>query len=117
MRRFLVQVVLLTIAMTITIVLLSLATVGGVPLLVITSSPDAALELDVFLGDTRLDLVVGFVFAVMATILPVFLAVVFGRWYLRHPLAALVIVNAVLFAAVARVSGWLGSPFTVPEPT
>src|SRR3954466_9411640 len=84
LRRFLVEVLLLTVAMSATIALLSLVKIGGVPLLVIVPDPDGAFTLDVFVGPARLDLVVGFVFAVTSACLPVLLAVLFGRWYLRH---------------------------------
>ena len=62
------------------------------------------------------DLLVGFIIAVLSAVLPLVLAVLFGRWYLRHPVTAAVGANAVLFLAVAAVSSWIASPFLVPEP-
>lgn len=114
MRRFIVEVVVLTIAMAATIGLLSLVEVGGVPLLLIEQG--AENQLDIFIGPLRLDLLVGLILAIGSSVVPLLLAVLFGRWYLRHPIGALVGANAVLFVAVATVSGWIASPFLVPEP-
>ena len=115
MRRFIVEVVILTIAMAATIGLLSLVEVGGVPLLLIEQGREN--RLDILVGPLRLDLLVGLILAIGSSVVPLLLAVLFGRWYLRHPIGALVGADAVLFVAVATVSGWIASPFLVPEPT
>ena len=88
----------------------------GVPLLRIPEPNETNVELDVTIGPVRLNLVVGFVFLVGGAVLPVILAAVFGRWYLRAPGAAFLIVSAVVFWLVSLVCSLLGFTFEVPDP-
>src|SRR5688572_27514466 len=107
MRRFLVQVIFYSFAVFITLTILSIITVPtaehpeGVPLLQIPVPDESNVELDVEIGPVRLNLVVGFVFLVGGAVLPVLLAAVFGRWYLRAPGLAFFIVSAVVFWLVS----------------
>ena len=122
MRRFLVQVIFYSFAVFITLTILSIITVPtadhpeGVPLLRIPEPNETNVELDVTIGPVRLNLVVGFVFLVGGAVLPVILAAVFGRWYLRAPGAAFLIVSAVVFWLVSLVCSLLGFTFEVPDP-
>jgi ubiquinone biosynthesis protein len=122
MRRLLVRVVFYAIAVAATLALLSIITVPtadhpeGVPLLRIPDPDESNVELDVDLGPVRLNLVVGFVFLVGGAVLPVVLAAIFGRWYLKAPAVAFLVVSALVFWLVAQVCSLLGFTFQVPDP-
>ncbi len=122
MRRLLVQVLFYSMAVAATVALLSLVSVPtpdhpeGVPLLHIPAPDESNVELDVSLGPVQLNLVVGFVFLLGGAVLPVILAAIFGRWYLRSPALAFLLVSAVVFWVVAQVCALLGYPFEVPDP-
>jgi hypothetical protein len=87
----------------------------GVPLLSIPFG-QSDVELDLSVGPVELNLVVGFVFLIGGAVLPVVLAAFFGRWYLRSPALAFLLVSAVVFWVVAQVCSWLGFAFQVPDP-
>ena len=74
------------------------------------------VTLDISFGPVQLNLVVGFVFLVGGAVFPFALAALFGRWYLRSPVAAFILVSAVTFWLVAQVCGFLGQTFQVPDP-
>ena len=64
----------------------------------------------------RIDAGVAFLFALITAVMPPILAAIFGRQYIRHPITAYVLANGFLFWLVALLSGWLETPFLVPEP-
>jgi ubiquinone biosynthesis protein len=122
MRRLLVLVLFYSIAVAATVGLLSLISVptpgnpDGVPLLRIPPAEEADFFLDITLGPVQLNLVVGLVFLVGGAVIPILLAAVFGRWYLRAPALAFLLVSALVFWVVAEVCAVLGYPFEVPDP-
>ncbi|MET0773408.1 MAG: AarF/UbiB family protein [Candidatus Limnocylindrales bacterium] len=111
MRRFIVHVLISTAAITLTLLLLSRVTVGGVPLLDIPyqtpSGPGRGINIDIGIG---------LLFALASAILPPVMATLFGRWYLRNPVFAYLLANFALFWLVAQLSAIGESPFLVPEP-
>jgi ubiquinone biosynthesis protein len=108
-RAFLVQVLVNTFAMIVTLLLLSLVqlpstnpdgTRSSIPLLVV---PGGLLE-------------VGIVVALVnAIVRPVLLAIT-GRWILRSLGLAIVAINAVLFWLVSEIAGRLDQPWQIPDP-
>jgi ubiquinone biosynthesis protein len=104
-----VHVLISTAAITLTLLLLSLVKVGGVPLLEIPIEGVSS-------GGFNIDVGIGLLFALAAAVLPPILAAVFGRWYLTNPVFAYVLANFVLFWTVAEISAFFESPFLVPEP-
>ena len=111
MRRFLVHILISTLAITLTLIVLSQVTFGGVPLLQIPVRTDAGPGTGI-----NIDLGIGFLFAVVAAVLPPVLAAFFGQWYLRNPVFAYLLANFALFWLVAQLSALGDSPFLVPEP-
>lgn len=109
MRRFAVHVLISTLAITLTLVVMSSITWDGVPLLRIPVSGDTG-------GGFNIDLGIGFLFALAAAVLPPTLAALFGRWYLSNPVVAYLLANFALFWLVAQLSAIGESPFLVPEP-
>src|SRR6187549_2311041 len=77
-RRFVVHVLISTVAITLTLLVLSVVKVDGVALLEIPikGSPSGGLNIDVGIG---------FLFALVAAVLPPIMAALFGRWYLSNP--------------------------------
>jgi ubiquinone biosynthesis protein len=122
MRRFLVRILFYSVAVAATLALLSIVTIPttehpeGVPLLRIADPDDPSVELDISLGPLRLNLVVGFAFVVGAAVLPVLLAAIFGRWYLKAPALAFLAVSALVFWLVAQICSFFGYTFQVPDP-
>ncbi len=118
MRRFLVHVLLAWIAITITLAILSLVRLpvagdpDGVPLLELGGGPPTTGGAFAI----RIDAGVGLLFALVTAVMPPILAAIFGRQYIRHPIIAYVLANGFLFWLVAMISGWLETPFLVPEP-
>jgi ubiquinone biosynthesis protein len=109
-RRFVVHVLISTVAITLTLLVLSVVKVDGVALLEIPikGSPSGGLNIDVGIG---------FLFALVAAVLPPIMAALFGRWYLSNPVIAYLLANFALFWLVAQLSAIGDSPFVVPEPT
>jgi ubiquinone biosynthesis protein len=122
MRRFLVRILFYSVAVGATLALLSIVTIPtaehpeGVPLLTIADPDDPPVELDISLGPLKLNLVVGFAFVVGAAVLPVILAAIFGRWYLKAPALSFLGVSALVFWLVAQVCSFFGFTFQVPDP-
>jgi hypothetical protein len=122
MRRFLVRILFYSVAVAATLALLSIVTIPtaehpqGVPLLTIAEPADPSVELDIVLGPLRLNLVVGLAFVVGAAVLPVILAAIFGRWYLKAPALAFLAVSALVFWLVAQICAFFGFTFQVPDP-
>ena len=111
MRRFVVHVLISTVAITLTLIVLSRVTVGGVPLLDIPYQTNSGTGTGV-----NIDIGIGLLFALASAILPPVMAALFGRWYLRNPLFAYLLANFALFWVVAQLSAIGDSPFVVPEP-
>lgn len=111
MRRFAVHVVISTLAITLTLVVLSSVSWHGVPLLRIPVTTGSGPSTGI-----NIDLGVGFLFALVAAVLPPIMAALFGRWYLRNPVISYLLANFVLFWLVAQLSAAGDSPFLVPEP-
>jgi ubiquinone biosynthesis protein len=122
MRRLLVRVLFYSIAVGLTIAILSIVRIpttehpDGVPLLSFPPPEETNIHFDITFGPIQLNIVVAIVFVIGAAVFPIILAAVFGRWYMRSPVAAFVLVSAVTFWLVALVSDALGHTFQVPDP-